>query len=345
MKKLLIGIAALLGILSFTYLLGPVPFDGKLNGNLPAVSTDLAILDNEISSTERSNPLIKPDNEARIVWADSAYQKTPYSIVYLHGFGASQAEGAPVHTQLSQKYGCNLYLARLKEQGIASDSAFKSMTAENFLESAKQAVAIGKAIGEKVIVMGTSTGAALGLYIAAENPDIAGLILYSPIVEARNEQLGLLSKPWGTHLMEWIVGSDYLIEEREGLDKQYWSRIYFIEGYTALSVLVEETMREEIFQKVKCPVFLGYYYKNEEEQDDVVSVAAMLEMYEQLGTPDSLKRKKAFPEAGNHVISSYIRSGDWKGVMGATDQFLSEVMHLQPVDSVVQQEHYLLLAK
>lgn len=345
MKKLLIGVASLLGVASFAYLFGPVPFDGKLDGQLPAVSTDLAALESEINSAEQSNPMIKPDNEARIIWADSAYQKTPYSIVYLHGFGASQAEGAPVHTQLAQKYGCNLYLSRLTEQGIESDSAFKSMTVENLLASAKQAVAVGKAIGEKVIIMGTSTGGALGLYIAAENPDIAGLVLYSPIIAARNEQLSLLSKPWGTHLMEWVVGSDHLVEEREGLDKQYWSRVYFIEGYTALSVLVEETMRAETFQKVQCPVFLGYYYKNEEEQDDVVSVPAMLEMYEQLGTPDSLKRKQAFPEAGNHVIASYVRSGDWEGVMEATDAFLSEVMHLQPADSVAQQEKYLLLAK
>lgn len=345
MKKLCIGIAALFGILSFVYVLGPTPLEGELNGKLPAVPTDLVALEDEINSTEKANPLIKPDNEARIIWADSAYWKTPYSMVYLHGFGASQAEGAPLHTTLAKKYGCNLYLARLKEQGIESDSAFKSMTAENLLESAKQAVAIGKAIGEKVIIMGTSTGGALGLYIASENPDIAGLILYSPIIAARNEQLSLLSKPWGVQLMAWVVGSDHLIEEREGLDKQYWSHIYFIEGYAALSVLIEETMHKETFQKVKCPVFLGYYYKNEEEQDDIVSVPAMLEMYEELGTPDSLKCKQAFPEAGNHVIASYIRSGDWQGVMQATDRFLSEVMHLQPIDSVRRQDENYLNAK
>ncbi len=345
MKKALIGISAFLVTLLGVFALGPRPAVGTLDGKLPAVSADLPALESKIMTTEKENPLIKADNQARIVWADSTHQKTPYSIVYLHGFGASQAEGAPVHTTLAKEYGCNLYLSRLIEQGIESDSAFKQMTAENFLTSAKEAVAIGKALGEKVIIMGTSTGGALGLYIAAENPDIAGLIMYSPIIAARNEQLKLLSMPWGNQMMAWVVGSDHVVEEREGLDKQYWSHVYFIQGYTALSVLVEETMTEATFKKVKMPVFLGYYYKNEEEQDDVVSVAAMLEMYDALGTPDSLKRKEAFPEAGNHVIASYIRSSDWENVLKATDRFLSEVMHLKPMNpTALQSETPLPLA-
>lgn len=330
MKRRLIGAGIFIFILAIVYFTGPVPFSGKLNGTLPIMPENLALLEYQIDSIERANPLIKSDNEARIIWADSAYQKTPYSIVYLHGFGASQAEGAPVHTMLAKKYGCNLYLSRLKEQGIASDSAFKNMTVANLLESAKQAVAVGKALGEKVIVMGTSTGAALGLYIAAENPDIAGLIMYSPLIRDREEQLRLLTMPWGRQLMEWMIGGDHLIEEREEEDRKYWSRVYYIEGYTALSLLVEKTMKPEVFQKVKCPVFLGYYYKNEDEQDGVVSVPAMLEMYDALGTPDSLKVKKAFPNAGNHVIGSYIRSGDWNGVFHETDRFLQNVVHLQP---------------
>ncbi len=336
MKKVFSWIVGVALVLSLAVAVGPRPNHGNLSGELPKVTTNLAALEQEINQSESQNLLVKEDNEARIVWADSSKQKTPYSIVYLHGFGASQGEGAPVHTTLAKKYGCNLYLSRLKEQGIESDSAFKSMTAENLLESAKQAVAIGKSLGEKVIIIGTSTGGALGLFIAAENPDITGLILYSPIIAPQDDQLYLLNRPWGMNLMEMMTGNDHIIEEREGLTRQYWSRVYYIEGYAALAGIVEETMVEETFQKVKCPVFLGYYYKNEEEQDDVVSVAAMQSMFEQLGTPENLKQADAFPEAGNHVIASYVRSADWKGVLKETDTFLQEVMNLNPAnDSIV----------
>ena len=335
MKKALYWTGGILVVVFGVAVLGPRPDAGTLSGPLPMVNTNLIALEQEINQREADNPQVKPDNQARIVWADSTRkEKTPYSMVYLHGFGASQGEGAPVHTMLAERYGCNLYLARLKEQGIESDSAFKSLTAENLLASAREAVAIGQALGEQVIVVATSTGGTLGLVIASENPDLAGLILYSPLIALHDERLYLLSKPWGLQVMETSLGTDHLITERTGRTKQYWSRYYHINGYVTLAVLLDETMNEDTFRRVTCPVFLGYYYKNEEEQDDVVSVAAMYPMFDQLGTPLAQKRKVAFPQAGNHVIASYIRSHDWRGVYQATDAFLQEVMSLQPMTTV-----------
>ena len=48
-------------------------------------------------------------------------------------------------------------------------------------------------------------------------------------------------------------------------------------------------MNTETFSKVKCPTLTLYYYKNEQEQDPVVKVSAMMDMNSQLSTPDSLK--------------------------------------------------------
>ena len=323
-------------VLASVFMAGPRPEVGDLSGELPAVNSNLLVLEQEINQRETANPLVKPNNQARIVWADSTQKKkTPVSLVYLHGFGASQAEGDPVHTMLAERYGCNLYLARLKEQGIESDSAFKSLTAAKLLASAREAVAIGYALGERVIIVSTSTGSTLALKIASEHPKLAGLIMYSPLIAPRDEQLYLLNQPWGIQAMETSLGADHLINERTGRTKQYWSRYYHINGYVTLAVLLKETMTEETFRKVTCPAFLGYYYKNEETQDQVVSVAAMHPMFAQLGTPEGQKRKVAFPEAGNHVIGSYIRSHDWQGVYRATDQFMREVIGLEAVKDVI----------
>ena len=83
------------------------------------------------------------------------------------------------------------------------------------------------------------------------------------------------------------------------------------------------------FKTVDEPVFLGYYFKNEEEQDKVVSVPAMLRMYEQLGTSSSQKRKQAFPKAGDHILASPLASNDVEGVYRATYNFLKEVANLE----------------
>jgi hypothetical protein len=128
-----------------------------------------------------------------------------------------------------------------------------------------------------------------------------------------------------------MVQGDPVIEEREGLEKQYWSRVYHAEAYVGLSVLVGNLMTPATFHNIHSPVFIGYYYKNEEEQDKVVSVPKILEMYDQLGTPDPLKKKVAFPNAGDHVIGSYITSDDWQSVMDSTEVFMQQVLQMEPV--------------
>ena len=55
-----------------------------------------------------------------------------------------------------------------------------NLTADKLWNSAKEAYAIGKQLGKKVIIMATSTGGTLALKLAAEYPEIAGLILLSP---------------------------------------------------------------------------------------------------------------------------------------------------------------------
>ena len=93
-------------------------------------------------------------------------------------------------------------------------------------------------------------------------------------------------------------------------------------------------MKASLFEKVKQPTLLLYYYKDEDHQDDVVKVSAMKRMFRHLGTPDSLKRNIAIPNAGDHVIGSYIKSKDVKLVQAYCDSFATAVLHLK----VIQQQ-------
>jgi pimeloyl-ACP methyl ester carboxylesterase len=334
MKKLLICLSVFLLILIAIYMSGPKPASPKLASGYPPLTHNLTALEKEITEAEKALSIVKPDNEARIIWFDSLRkEKTLYSIVYLHGFGASQAEGAPVHTQLAQEFGCNLYLSRLRDHGLNKENVFEDLTPENLYETVRQAIAIGKELGDSVIVMGTSTGGAFALYAAAHDPAIKSIVLYSPLIDFYSGATALIDKPWGLQIMRSVVGSDHMEFQREDtLEDKYWISRYRLEGLVALKSFVAATMTEETFARVKCPVFLGYYYKNEEEQDKVVSVPAMLEMYEQLGTPGKLKRKHAFPQSGHHVIASYIRSRDYEGVKDKTAQFFKDVVGLKPVE-------------
>jgi pimeloyl-ACP methyl ester carboxylesterase len=322
---------AVLVILIGTYLLGPKPATPSYKTEMPVVPADATQLELYIKNNEAQHK-IKPDNEARIIWAnDSLKQKMEYAIVYLHGFAASQAEGDPIHKNIAKEFGCNLYLSRLAEHGIDTVDALVNLTADRFWESAKQALAIGKQLGKKVILMGTSTGGTIALRLAAAYPnDVAALILMSPNIGINDPNAWLVNNHWGLQMLRLILKSDYITDkDNRPLNKQYWNWQYRAEAAVTLEEIVETTMNKETFEKVKQPVELLYYYKDELHQDSRVKVSAMLNMYNELGVADSLKRKQAMPDAGSHIIGSYIQSHDVEGVQKEIEKFMVGVLKIK----------------
>ena len=317
-------------VLGIVYFLGPHPAKPVYNATLPEIPAMAAALETFISAQEAQYKL-KPDNEARIVWTnDSLKQKTAYAIVYLHGFSASQEEGNPVHRNIAKQFGCNLYLSRLSQHGIDTTDALYNMTAENLWESAKQAYAIGKQLGNKVILMGTSTGGTLALQLAAMYPEIAGLILYSPNIAIYDPNAWLLNNPWGLQIARLVKGSNLNTAGSNTIDyNKYWNHQYRLEATVQLEELLETTMTHETFTKVKQPTLALYYYKDEEHQDKVVKVSAIKNMMAAIGTPAAQKKMVAIPEAGNHVLASPIQSKDIVGVEKETVLFMKEVLGIK----------------
>ena len=312
----------LLMVFVFTYLLGPHPAPPKFNYQLAAIADNIN-LDSLVQAGEKAHK-IKPNNEAKIIWADSTHQQTEYAIVYLHGFSASQMEGAPVHENIAKQFHCNLYLARLAEHGIDTTEDLVNLTAENYWESAKQAYAIGKKLGKKVIIMSTSTGGTLSLQLAAAYPEIAGQIMYSPNIAINNPAAFMLNNPWGLQIARLVKGGNYANIQFKNQDyPKYWNTHYRLESTVALQNLIEATMTRDQFAKVHQPSLVLYYYKDEANQDNVVKVSAIKEMLFELGTTDSLKKGVAIPNAGSHVIASPIVSKDIITVEKETMEFIA----------------------
>lgn len=311
------------------YWVGPNPADPIYSNDLPALSDSAQQLEMYVADQEKKHR-VKPDNEARIVWYnDSLKNLTEYAIVYLHGFSASQEEGNPVHRNLAKAFGCNLYLARLAEHGIDTSDALLNYTATGLWQTAKEAYAIGKKLGKKVILMGTSTGGTVALQLAAAFPDIAGIILYSPNIEINDPNAWLLNNPWGLQIARLVKGSDFnTAGHDDAAYKKYWNYTYRLEATVQLQELLETTMVPATFSSIRQPVLALYYFKDENNQDKVVKVSAIQKMMKELGTPDSLKRSVAMANTGNHVLASPILSKDVAGVEKETSLFLQQVMKL-----------------
>jgi len=334
MKNFMIIVFSLLVIALIVYLSGSKFPKPELSGKLPNISIQPSDFDSYIKQKE-SGLKIKTDNESRVIWAnDSLKNKTPYCLLYLHGFSASWYEANPVHINFAHRYRMNLYLPLLASHGIDTTEALIDMTPDRLYESAKEALVAAQSLGEKVILMGSSTGGTLMLKMAAEFPELMdGLILLSPNIAINNGAAFLLSKPWGLQIARIAYKGDYRITNTDTAseDCKYWNCKYRLEAIVYLQQLVESTMTNETFAKVNKPVFLGYYYKDAEHQDEVVKVDAMLNMFEKLGTPENMKVKIAFPEAGTHPIASKLFSGAWQDVEKASFQFAEEKLGLVPI--------------
>ncbi|HEX2630294.1 MAG TPA: alpha/beta hydrolase, partial [Chitinophagaceae bacterium] len=232
----------ILVILIIVYFLGPRPASPKYTMDLPSPPASAAALEKYIGDHEKQHKL-KPDNEARIIWFnDSLKTKTDYAVVYLHGFSASQEEGDPVHKDFAKQFGCNLYLSRLEDHGVDTSETLLTLTADRLWNSAKEAYAIGKQLGKKVILLSTSTGGTLALKLAAEYPDISALILLSPNIAINDPNAWLLNNHWGLQIARMVKGKYNVSEDTSALYAQYWNTKYRMEAAVQLEELVETTM-------------------------------------------------------------------------------------------------------
>ncbi len=135
-------------------------------------------------------PGVRPGTERQVRWASGQAARTPLALVYLHGYSATRQEVSPLTEELAAALGANLYLTRLSGHGRDGE-AMREATAEALREDAREALAIGKAIGDRVVLVSTSTGGTLSTWLAAGNPDpsLAALVLISPNFAARSRAL------------------------------------------------------------------------------------------------------------------------------------------------------------
>ncbi len=328
-KGLFITLAVIL-VLVLAYLVGPTMPKPEFNMNLPAVVHNPQQAEQMILAHEAGFPYIRPGNGSQLIWAnDSLKNKTEYCLLYLHGFSASPVEGSPLHENFAKYFGMNAYIPRLKGHGLITDDALLEMTPDNLWESAKDAFVKAQALGEKVIIMGTSTGGTLALMLAGHFPDdIAGLYLFSPNVRIYDKSATLLDRPWGLQIGRMVMGGDYRVLEEDPETDDYWYNKYRVEALVYLQQLVRQSMKAKLFNTVTCPVFTGYYYKDEDNQDNTVSVEAVLWMFDNLGTKEELKQEMAFPDAGAHVICCDLTSENWKDVQDAAVKFGIKILEL-----------------
>ena len=298
MKKKTIRAAVIAVVLILLFFAGP-----KTKIDLQIRTIDLpADLDQYLAQSEAKYSDIIPGAEKTIIWANATKTRSPLSIIYLHGYSATRQETVPLSDKLAAQLGANLFYTRLSGHG-RSNAAMAEPTVNDWFNDATEALEIGKQLGEKVIVIGTSTGGTLATWLA-EQPNTDAVLAYvmiSPNFAPRDSNAEILTLPWAQQFAPLLLGSEYSWTPQNAGHAQYWIHSYPSTALVTMMGMVK-FVRESDLESIEKPVLLIY-----SPNDQVVNSAEVERRFKQIGS--DIKEIQPILDSGNpenHVLAGNI---------------------------------------
>ena len=217
--------------------------------------------------------------EATIVWhnqGNGAKTRTDYCLLYLHGFSACRQETAPLADDIAEQLGANLVYARLAGHGLQEGAMQAS--AEDWLGSVQDAYEIAASLGRQVIIIATSTGAALALWVLHHRDTrhrVAGLIFCAPNFRVRNLLGQMLTWPGARVWLPWLVGRERHLEPENDMAARYWTHTYRTAALIEMQKVVNWARKHWREVNRKQLPLLTLYMKN----DPVISSKAAIRFH------------------------------------------------------------------
>ncbi|WP_169720127.1 alpha/beta hydrolase [Aliagarivorans taiwanensis] len=297
-------------------LLGP-RVDLATTSSRPALPVDLAT---HIAESEGRYHDIVAGTEKYLHWHGESHAQPPLSVVYLYGFSASRQETAPLSENLAKQLAANLFATRFTGHGREHPDAMSESSVQRWLEDGYEALAIGEAIGEGVVLLGVSTGATIATWLATQAPEqLAALVLISPNFGPADPGARALLWPWGEQLAKLATGERRSWQAQNALQHRYWTTSYPTESLLPMMGLVE-LITPELLASVEVPVLVIY-----SPLDQVVDPQATERAFQQLGSP--IKQLTAYTDArdpGQHVLAGRVLSPD---STEAVEQIIEQFLH------------------
>lgn len=253
----------------------------------------------------RSEGLVE-GTEKRVVWAAEPGSRTQWAVVYLHGFSASSEEIRPVPDRVADALGANLFYTRLQGHGRDSESMARASTA-GWGRDVAEAIAVAERIGDRVLVISTSTGATLAA-IAAADPVTMGRIdahvMISPNFGLQNRAAQVLTWPFAEWWVPLLAGETRGFEPVNELHARYWTETYPTVATIPMQAAVVRARKLDL-GAAEAPLLVIY-----SESDKVVRPDAIQAEIAEWGGPVSMM--EISPGEGidpmNHVLAGDILS-------------------------------------
>lgn len=261
---------------------------------------ELAALEAWLAEREAQVPDLRPDSEKKIVWADPAQRaRTEVALVYIHGFGADRIEISPVPENVAASLGANLFSTRLRGHGRSIPDSMAEGTAEDWMTDTLEAIDVASRLGERVVVIATSTGGALAGWAASgpRHDEIDALVLISPNFGPANPASVLLTGPWGRALTQAILGDYREWEPDNEVVAAHWTTRQPSQCVVDMQMTVD-LARESALEQIVIPTFAAY-----STQDTVLNVDRLIEGIDRLGGDVERLVLGEVGDDSNHVIA------------------------------------------
>ncbi len=264
---------------------------------------NLSELASWLDEFESSIPNLVEGAEARIQFAnEDSPAKTPLCFVYLHGFSATWPETAPITERLAEQFGANVLQARLAGHGVGAEGMLTP--AEDWLDSVHMTWKLAEQLGDRVVIVATSTGATLAVWLAAQQAareKLHALLFMSPNFGIRSPFDFLLTAPFSGVLVRVLLGAERAWEPINEAQARFWTNRYSTRALTEMQKVVDWVKGRDLgaFETPLATMVM----KNDPTIDPVAAVKA----HERWGgSPKSLIPIEIDPDEESHVFAGDI---------------------------------------
>lgn len=270
---------------------------------------------------------LDPSDAKEVVWATNPGERTPVSIVYLHGFSADKHELDPVVQRVAAELGANVYLSRLAGHAVGP-AGLGTATVGHWLDDTVEALAVGATIGDRVVVVGTSTGGTLATWLATKEEAqdrLAAIVLVSPNFHPKNRLSRIPLYPWGEQVGRLVAGDERCWEPSNEAQARHWTTCYPTTAIVEMMTLVEHVRLADL-SSISVPVLVLY-----SPDDQVVEPEETLRVVPGMtGTDPVVRVIEGVTDRSRHVLAGDILSPETnENVIALISDFLAQRLGLR----------------
>jgi pimeloyl-ACP methyl ester carboxylesterase len=297
-RRIVLAVLGLAVILIYGFFLGPrVPVDTTIRFKPSVIGDDPQAY---LAREEAAVPNIRDGLDKEIIWANPmVHAKTRLAVVYIHGFSASKGEVRPLPDDVADELDANLYYTRLTGHG-QDGAAMAEGSVNAWINDYEEALAIGRAIGDKVIVIGTSTGGSLAAWAATQagaSDGVAAIAFISPNFGVQASGADILTMPWGKQIAELVGGKERSFTPHNAAHAKLWTTKYPMAALLPMAALTNLAYEAPV-EKATIPALFIF-----SDSDKVVRPDRTREIAGRWGGPHEVVPVDNTGDPDNHVIA------------------------------------------